>query len=56
MYKKLFVPGPTNVKEDVLQKMATQMISHRTKEASKLQEDISNKMRKLMYTKNEILL
>jgi aspartate aminotransferase-like enzyme len=56
VYKKLFTPGPTNIKEDVLKKMATLMISHRTKEASKLQKDISNKMRKLMYTKNEILL
>jgi len=56
VYKKLFTPGPTNVKEDVLQKMASSMISHRTKEASKLQRDISNKTRKLMYTKNEILL
>ena len=56
MYKKLFTPGPTNVKKNVLKKMATLMISHRTKEASKLQRNISNKMRKLMYTKNEILL
>ena len=56
MYKKLFTPGPTNVSEDVLKKMATPMISHRTKEASKLQKNISNKMKKLMYTKNEILL
>jgi len=56
VHKKLFTPGPTNVKEDVLQKIATPMISHRTKEASKLQKDISNKMKKLMYTKNEILL
>ena len=56
MYKQLFCPGPTNVSEDVLQNMATPLISHRTKEASKLQKDISDKMRKLMYTKNEILL
>jgi len=56
MYKKLYCPGPTNVLEDVLQKMASPLISHRTKEASKLQRDISNKMKKLMYTKNEILL
>ena len=56
MYKKLFTPGPTNVKEDVLQKMASPMISHRTKEFSKLQKDISNKMKKLMFTKNEIIL
>jgi len=56
MYKKLFIPGPVNVTEDVLQKMATPMIGHRTKEASILQRSISDKLRKLMYTKNEILL
>jgi len=56
MYKKLFIPGPVNVTEDVLQKMATPMIGHRTKEASVLQRSISDKLRKLMYTQNEILL
>jgi len=56
MYKKLFIPGPTHVTEDVLQRMATPMIGHRTKEASALQRSISDKLRKLMYTQNEILL
>ena len=56
MYKKLFIPGPTHVTEDVLERMATLMIGHRTKEASNLQRNISEKMRELMYTKNEILL
>jgi len=56
MYKKLFIPGPTHVTEDVLQKMATPMIGHRTKEASNLQKGISDKLRKLMYTDQEILL
>ena len=56
MYKKLFIPGPVNVTEGALQKMATPMISHRTKEASNLQRNISDKLRKLMYTQNEILL
>jgi len=56
MYKKLFIPGPVNVTEDTLQKMATPMIGHRTKEASTLQRGISDKLRKLMYTQNEILL
>jgi aspartate aminotransferase-like enzyme len=56
MYKKLFIPGPTHVTEDVLRKMATPMIGHRTKEASALQRGISDKLRKLMYTQNEILL
>jgi len=56
MHKKLFIPGPVDVREDVLEKMATPMIGHRTKEASALQRGISEKLRKLMFTKNEILL
>jgi len=56
MHKKLFIPGPVDVAEDVLQKMATPMIGHRSKDASILQRSISDKMRKLMYTENEILL
>ncbi len=56
MHKKLFIPGPVEVREDVLQKMAGPMIGHRTKEASALQRGISEKMQKVMYTKNTILL
>ncbi len=56
MHKKLFIPGPVEVKEDVLLKMATPMIGHRTKDASILQRSISDKMRKVMYTQSEILL
>ena len=56
MHKKLFIPGPVEVREDVLQKMATPMIGHRTKDASSLQRGISEKMQKLMYTNNTILL
>lgn len=56
MHKKLFIPGPVEVRQDVLDKMATPMIGHRTKEASALQRRISDKLRKVMYTKEEILL
>ncbi|WMJ78193.1 MULTISPECIES: pyridoxal-phosphate-dependent aminotransferase family protein [unclassified Sedimentibacter] len=56
MHKKLFIPGPVEVKQEILNKMATPMIGHRSKEASKLQRDISDKLRKLFYTENEILL
>ena len=56
MSKKLFVPGPIDVSEDVLEKMSTQVISHRGEDASKLQEDITKKLQKLFYTKNNILL
>ena len=44
MSKKLFVPGPIDVSEDVLEKMSTQVISHRGEDASKLQEDITKKL------------
>lgn len=56
MYKKLFIPGPTDVAPDVLDKMATPMIGHRTKEATALQQSISEKLQKLMYTDDTILL
>jgi aspartate aminotransferase-like enzyme len=56
MRKKLFIPGPTEVAPDVLQKMATPMIGHRSKDASNLQREITEKLRKVMYTQNPVLL
>ncbi|MCT4606353.1 MAG: alanine--glyoxylate aminotransferase family protein [Marinisporobacter sp.] len=56
MKKKLFIPGPVNVSEDVLKKMSIPMIGHRSKDASILQKNISQKMMQLMYTKNQIML
>lgn len=56
MHKKLFIPGPVEVKQDVLDKMATPLIGHRTKEISELQGNICAKMQKVFYTDNLILL
>lgn len=56
MHKKLFIPGPVEVRPDVLAKMATPMIGHRSKKASELQRNISDKLKKMFYTQNEILL
>ncbi len=56
MQKKLFIPGPTEVKNNVLKKMSTPLIEHRGKEASDLQRSISQKLQKMMFTDNEILL
>lgn len=56
MHKKLFIPGPVEVTNDVLEKMATPMIGHRSKEASALQRGISEKARKIFNTQEEILL
>lgn len=56
MHKRLFIPGPVEVRDDVLARMASPMIGHRTGAASDLQERISNKLRDLMYTQAVILL
>ncbi|WP_373899374.1 alanine--glyoxylate aminotransferase family protein [Haloimpatiens sp. FM7315] len=56
MHKRLFIPGPVDVAEDVLEKLSTPQIGHRTKEASALQRGISDKLRKVFNTKEEILL
>ena len=56
MHKKLFIPGPVEVREDVLQKMATPMIGHRSKAASNLQRGIAEKCQKLFYTNDTIIL
>ncbi len=56
MHKRLFIPGPVDVREDVLQKMATPQIGHRTQECTDLQKRISENVQKLMFTKNDIIL
>ncbi|MGL5328029.1 MAG: pyridoxal-phosphate-dependent aminotransferase family protein [Peptostreptococcaceae bacterium] len=56
MSKKLFIPGPINVSQEVLECMTTQVIGHRSIEASKLQQEISKKLQKLFYTDSTILL
>lgn len=56
MHKKLFIPGPVEVGQDVLNKMATPLIGHRTKDAIALQQSISEKLQKVMRTQNTIIL
>jgi len=56
MHEKLYIPGPVDVAPEVLEKMSTPMIGHRTKDASTLQERISSKMQQVMGTKNTIVL
>jgi len=53
---KLFIPGPVDVEQDVLEKLATVQIGHRSAQATELQKSISEKLQKLMYTKNFIIL
>ena len=56
MHKRLYIPGPVEVSPEVLEKMSTPMIGHRTKDASALQQSISEKLQKVMQTKNTIVL
>ncbi len=56
MHKRLFIPGPVEVRPDVLEKMALPMIGHRSQDASNLQRRITEKLQHLFYTKEAILL
>ncbi|MBC8491495.1 MAG: alanine--glyoxylate aminotransferase family protein [Candidatus Marinimicrobia bacterium] len=56
MHKKLFIPGPVDVRPEVLEAMSAPMIGHRTKDASALGERICKNLQKLFYTDNPILL
>lgn len=56
MHKKLFIPGPVDVRPDVLEKMSMPMISHRGKEATELGQRICANLQKVFCTKNAIVL
>lgn len=56
MHKKLFIPGPTEVRPEILQEMARPMIGHRMKEFSTLLMDVTPKVQRLLYTKNHLFM
>jgi len=56
MYKKLFIPGPTHVRDKILQAQAVPMIGHRAKEYSDLQAVVTPKLQKLLYTNQRVYM
>lgn len=56
MHKKLFIPGPTEVKEEVLKEMSKPIIGHRSKEFTNLHNEVVQKLQKVFNTKNPIFL
>lgn len=56
MYKKLFIPGPTHVRDEILQAQTVGMVGHRSKEYSKLQNEVTPKLQKLLYTDQRVYL
>jgi aspartate aminotransferase-like enzyme len=56
MHKKLFIPGPTEVREDILNAQATPLIGHRMKAMTELYTGIINRIRELLETKNFVFV
>ncbi|MGC8565737.1 MAG: pyridoxal-phosphate-dependent aminotransferase family protein [Thermoplasmata archaeon] len=54
MHLKLYIPGPTEVKEDVLHILSKPIIGHRSKEMTELYERIHNNLQKFFNTRNEV--
>ncbi len=55
-YKKLFIPGPTHVREPVLQAQAAPMIGHRTDDYRELHRAIVPRLQQLLYTTQRVFL
>ncbi len=56
MYKKLFIPGPTHVRDEILQAQAAPMLGHRAKEYANLQADVTPKLQQMLYTQQRVYL
>jgi predicted phosphoserine aminotransferase len=56
MHKKLFIPGPTEVRKEVLEAQTKPMIGHRMKEFSELYHNVITKTTKALETKNTVLV
>lgn len=56
MHEKLFTPGPTEVRSELLKELATAQIHHRTEKFSEIYDDIQQNLKKLLYTKNPVFL
>lgn len=56
MANKLFIPGPTEVRKEVLDEMARGQIGHRTSEFRELFASIKPGLKKLFFTQNDVLI
>jgi aspartate aminotransferase-like enzyme len=54
MYKKLFIPGPTHVRDEILQAQAAPMLGHRSKEYADLQAAVTPKLQTMLYTQQRV--
>jgi predicted phosphoserine aminotransferase len=56
MANKLFIPGPTEVRKEILAAMATPQIGHRTQEFKDVFGSLKATLQELFGTKNDVLL
>jgi len=56
MHNRLFTPGPTEVRPELLKELSTPQIHHRSPEFSELYAKIQPKLQKLLYTQNPVFL
>jgi aspartate aminotransferase-like enzyme len=56
MYKKLFIPGPTHVRDEILQAQAAPMIGHRATEYADLQKEVTPRLQEMLYTTQRVFL
>jgi aspartate aminotransferase-like enzyme len=56
VYKKLFIPGPTHVRDEILQAQAAPMIGHRAPEYAALQREVTPKLQQMLYTAQRVFL
>lgn len=56
MYKKLFIPGPTDVREEILQAQTAPMLGHRSQEYADLQAQVTRKLQEMLYTTQRVYL
>jgi len=56
MHKRLFTPGPTQVRPEILKELATPQIHHRAPEFGELYADIQPKLQQVLQTSNPVYL
>ena len=56
MFPKLFIPGPTHVRDEILQAQTAPMIGHRAPEYAALQKEVTPKLQQLLYTEQRVYL
>ncbi len=56
MANKLFIPGPTEVRKEILDELSHPQIGHRTQEFKDLFASLKPGLKKLFFTSNDVLI